>query len=339
MNVAVVVNGGIGETLQATPLIRTLRTGRPQAHLILVCPASAAVIAAGIRPIDEVIALAALDGLPGPADVWRVWHTLRRRRLHAVVLCSSQPLLHLAAFLAGVPERVGVGGGITAPLLSGHAAAAREENQAQTWLRLARPLGVQVEMHAPAFEPGPEARREADRVVNSTGLTDGRLLVALAPGDGFAEPDGLRPKEATWPPERYALLANQLAVRHGAGIVFVGGPADRDVIERTMIDLGTWAADLSGERDVRVLAGVIARCDLLVGGDSPLLHLAAAVGTPAVGLFGPTDGRVRGPYGNDHRIVQAVATAVPLAATDRLPRAPMDQIRVEDVLASIEAAI
>ena len=61
MNVAVVVNGGIGETLQTTPLIRTLRTGLPQAHLILVCPGSAEVIASGIRPIDEVVASTTAD--------------------------------------------------------------------------------------------------------------------------------------------------------------------------------------------------------------------------------------------------------------------------------------
>ena len=340
MNIAVVVNGGIGETLQTTPLLRTLREGIPQARLVLVCPASARAVAAGIPPVDEVAALTSLDGHVDAKGALRVWAAIRTRRLDAVLLCSTQALLRAAAFFAGGPQRIGHGGGITAALLSGHTTAEPSENLAATWLRLARLLGVRVETHAPAFEPGPEARREADRVIHGTGLTDGRLLVALAPGTGFSERNGVPAGDTAWDPERYALLANQLAVRHGAGIVLLGGPGDRDVIERTMIDLGTFAADLSGERDVRVVAGVIARCDLLVGGDTPLLHLAAAVGTPAVGLFGPTDGRVRGPYGRDHRIVQAVAPAVPLSGTAESPEhAPMDQIRVEDVLASIEATL
>jgi len=340
MNVAVLVTGGISETLQTTPLLRTLRAGLPQARLTLLCPASAGLVAAGIAPVDEAVALTSLEGRVDGPGAGHVWGALRRRRLDALLLCSTQAMLRVAAFFAGVPQRIGPGGGVTAALLSGHVTAEPSENLAATWLRLARLLGVRVQIHAPSFEPGPEARREADRVVYGTGLTDGRLLVALAPGTALTGQDGLSMEATAWAPERYALLANQLAVRHGAGIVFLGGPADRDVIERTMMDLGASAADLSGERDVRVLAGVIARCDLLVSGDTPLLHLAAAVGTPAVGLFGPTDGRVRGPYGSDHRIVQAVAPAVPLSSPAGSPgHAPMEQIRVEDVLASIEASI
>ena len=73
------------------------------------------------------------------------------------------------------------------------------------------------------------------------------------------------------------------------------------------MDLRAEATDLVGEIDLATLAGVIARCDLLVGTDTPLLQLAAAMGTPTVGLFGPTDGARGGAYGAAHRVVQAIA--------------------------------
>ena len=85
------------------------------------------------------------------------------------------------------------------------------------------------------------------------------------------------------------------------------------------------------------LAGVIARCDLLVGSDTPLLQLAAAMGTPTVGLFGPTDGARGGAYGPAHRVVQALAP--PRYDDGVVNQASMDQIRVEDVLAGIEATL
>jgi ADP-heptose:LPS heptosyltransferase len=82
---------------------------------------------------------------------------------------------------------------------------------------------------------------------------------------------------------------------------------------------------------------VIARCDLLVGSDTPLLQLAAAVDTPTVGLFGPTDGARGGAYGAAHRVLQALA---PPRFEDGIATvASMDQIRVEDVLAGIEATL
>ena len=103
------------------------------------------------------------------------------------------------------------------------------------------------------------------------------------------------------------------------------------------MDLRAAATDLVGEIDLLTLAGVIARCDLLVGTDTPLLQLAAAMDTPTVGLFGPTDGARGGAYGSAHRVVQALRPPRYEDGTERA--ASMDQIRVEDVLAGIEATL
>lgn len=337
VNIVVVVTGGISETLQTTPLLRTLRAGDPSAHITLLCPETAEVVAEGIPPVDQVVACRALGGRTVADAVWRVWWELRRRRVDAVLLCSGAAGLRLAAFLAGVPERLGPSGGVTSVLLSERSPDEPGENLAAAWLRLAGLAGIRQELHAPWYEPSPETLREADRVIHSTGFADGRLLVALAPGNGFSEAPG--DGATTWDGERYALLANQLAERHGAGIIFLGTAADRPDIERTMLDLRAHAIDLSGQLELHVIAAVLARIDLVVGGDTPLLHMAAAVGTPAVGLFAATDGRRRGPYGSDHRIIQGlpVVRADGTNPPDQPPA--MDRIRVEDVLASIEASL
>ena len=337
MNIAVIVSGGITETIQATPLLRTLRAGSPQARITLLCPASGAAVAQGVPAVDELVPLAALGGRASAA-LGAVWLELRRRRLDAALLCSTRASLRLAVYLAGVPQRFGPAGGLTSFLLTARTPVAERENSAATWLRLAALLGLTAQVHAPSFEPGPEARREADRLLHATGLTDGRLVIAIAPGTALTESDGIAAPATAWDPERYALLANLLAQRHAAGVIFLGSPGDRAVIEQTMMDLGIKAPDFSSEPDIRVVAGILARCDLLVAGDSPLLHLAAAVGTPAVGLFGPTDGRARGPYGSDHRIIQALPLDAPPEPAAPVP-SQMTQIRVEDVLAGIEATL
>lgn len=338
MNIAVVVSGGLAETLLATPLLRTLRAGLPDARLTLLCPGTALVLADGIPAVDEIIALAGLNtGAGGAADTW--WQ-LRKRRLDAVAICSTRASLRAAAYLAAVPRRVGACSGVSRILLTSCEPVARGENLGGAWLRLAARLGVEQELHSPEFEPGPEARAEAETLLRSSSLDDGRLMIAVAPGTGFAETRAAA-SDAAWEPERYAHLANQLAVRHGAGILLIGTPSDRDVIETTMLDLGASAMDLSGPNDLRVVAALLARCDLFVGGDTPLLHLAAAVGTPSVGLFGPTDGGTRGPYGADHRVIQALTRRSRRVKAkdgeDGIEPSVMEQIRVEDVLAGVEA--
>jgi heptosyltransferase II len=334
VDIAVVVNGGMAETLQSTPLLRTLRAGYPTARIALVCPSTAVDVADGIPAVDKVIGLARLRGKS--TGGLRLWVTLRNLRLDSVFLCTSGSAPATAAYFAGIPQRSGVGGGIGL-LLTGRVKPRRSENQAETWLRLAEVAGVHQQLHTPVFEPGPEARRRAEQVLHGTGLGDGRLLVAIAPGAGYAESHTGPRADTTWDPERWAHLANQLAQRHGAGILLVGSAHDRYAAERTKMDLRAAATDLVGEIDLATLAGVIARCDLLVGSDTPLLQLAAAMDTPTVGLFGPTDGARGGAYGPAHRVVQALAP--PRFEDGVATGASMDQIRVEDVLAGIEATL
>ena len=338
VNIAVVVAGGLSETLQSTPLLRTLRAGLPQARITLFGPQAATPIIEGIPAIDAFHTSATLNHRPGADALIPTALALRRLRLDAAVLCTTDAAVREAAYAAGISRRIGPSGGATAALLSDHVSAPIGENRAATWLRCAALLDIRHQLHTPAYEPGPEARRMADQLVHGSGFADGRLLVALTPGTGFAETDGAPVAMTGWDPERYAHLANQLAMRHGAGIVLLGAAADRAAVDRTRLDLGASATDLSGEVDLRIIAGVLARCDLLVGGDTPLLHLAAAVGTPGIGLFGPTDGRIRGPYGRDHRVIQALT---PRPSNGALPAewSPMEQIRVEDVLAGIESSL
>jgi len=334
VDIAVVVNGGMAETLQATPLLRTLRAGYPTARIALVCPSTATDIADGIPPVDQVVPLASLRG--HRTGGLRLWTTLRGLRLDAVFLCTTGSLPATSAYFAGISQRSGVGGGIGL-LLTGRVKPRRSENLAETWLRLAQVGGVHQQLHSPVFEPGPEARRRAEQVLHGTGLADGRLLIAIAPGAGYTESHATAAAVTTWIPERWAHLANQLAQRHGAGILLVGSPHDRDAAERTKMDLRAAATDLVGEIDLGTLAGVIARCDLLIGSDTPLLQLAAAMDTPTVGLFGPTDGARGGAYGRAHRVVQALAP--PRYVDGVSEAATMDQIRVEDVLAAIESTL
>ena len=105
------------------------------------------------------------------------------------------------------------------------------------------------------------------------------------------------------------------------------------------VDIAGPHADVTGQLDVLGTAALLGLCDLVVSGDSPLLHLGAAVGTPTVGLFGPTDGRRRGAYGDEHRVVQAVPLPGHHHALHHTSGGSMEQIRVEDVLAAIETAL
>ena len=338
MRVLVLVWGRRVEVLQASPLVRSLAAGLPGSSISVACSRAAAPVARALDGVAEVLTLRGLDPGASPVSLLVAWAPLRRRRFDVAVVCGTAARARWLAYLAGFARRIGVGGGLTAVLLSDHLSARVGENRAATWIRLAHLLGVTAERHEPRLEPGTDATRQASAQFHSTGVADGRLVVALAPGTGHAERGRSEPAPTPWKTENWAHLANQLAARHGAGVIFVGVAEDEEAVIAAQLDVAAPHADLTGQLDVLGTAALLQLCDLVISGDSPLLHLSAAVGTPTVGLFGPTDGRVRGPYGREHRVVQAV---VPRRGRHRgyHPGGSLEQIRVEDVLAGIETAL
>ncbi len=332
MNVVVLVDGGLVETLQASPLVRSIVSGIEGSRVSVACPRAAAPLAAQVPGVVEALGLRALEpGGANPDSLLRGWLALRRRRFHAAVVCATGLAAPALAYFAGVPRRAGVASGMATLLLTDHVEHEGTENRGAMWMRLAACLGARDAGARPAFNPGLAARRLAEERMLASGFEDGRLMVAVAPGNGYADDVGaVAPRSLAWEPERYAHLCNDLTRRHGAGIVVLGTPEDRIYADTMLLDVESPALDLCGEAaSLAEVAAVLERCDLLICGDSPLLHLAAAVGTGSVGLFGPTSGVLRAPYGLEHRVVQAVDGASP----------SLRQIRVDDVLAGIESPL
>ena len=325
VNIVVVVPGGLTEMLQAAPLVAALSasTGEP---LIVAGPPESAQLRAGLPGVHQFVAGAGLSSRPGAAALIRLFAALRGRRLDVAVICSETASVRATVYTSGIPRRIGVDGGLSDHLLTDRVRGSRLGNRAGHWLALAGPLGIATEPSGVEFVPGEDAARAAEQLLLGSPVGDGRLLVAIAPGQGFA----VGPV-APWGSERFALLANRLAARHGAGVVLVGDDRDRATAEAIRPDLAADAVDLCGEIDLDTTAAVIARCDLLIAADTPLLHLAAAVGTASVGLFGPTSGRARAPAGLEHRVVQALPNGHAPATLDR--------IRVDDVLAGVESSL
>jgi len=179
--------------------------------------------------------------------------------------------------------------------------------QLEAALRDAAPVRLTVD---PAF------RQQAGEALERAGYA-GQGLVVLQPGSGG--------RHKCWPLERYFALAERLADKAGAFMLFLTGPAEGPAIRaqiRQFVGSRTRMATIA-DADLPVSAGLLAQCGLFVGNDSGITHLAAAIGAPVIALFGPTDPVLWAPRGGCVRVIAAGA---------------MEGISVEAVLAAADDA-
>lgn len=288
----------IGDLLLVTPALRALRSAFPQAQLdLLVTPGSAVAL----EGADLYHRLLFFDKAPfdHPRDALRVgsWgdllrlaRELRAGRYDTVILFHHLSLRfgalkHAALLLAtGAPRRVGLDNG------RGRFLTHRRpdpgfgvQHELDYWLDLAALVG------APAVSRQPEiALAGPDRDIAGSWLPPGdRPTVALHPGSGGYS------LARRWEPAKFARLGLRLRQELNARLVLVGTPADGTA--ELAAQLGPELVDLGGRTSLTQLAAVLERCDLLIGADSGVLHVASAVGTPTVALFGPTNHRAWAP--------------------------------------------
>lgn len=151
-------------------------------------------------------------------------------------------------------------------------------HQSERYLELLRPFSVPIGDSYPSLAVSDDARDRARNMIRDHGF-EGRSLVAMAPG--------ARWETKRWPVEHFASVAGSLA-SSGHGIVLIGGPDDETLCTELSELCGEAPLNASGKLDLIGSAAMLAECRLLVTNDSAPLHMAEAVGTPVVAIFGPT---------------------------------------------------
>jgi lipopolysaccharide heptosyltransferase II len=267
-HILVVQTAFLGDVVLTTPLLSALASMHGPVDVVTTPPA--AVLLEGHPAVAEVIRYDKRGADAGPMGVWRLGRRLRRRGYSRIYLPHRSVRSAILALLARAPERTGFADASGAVTYTSRVARPRAGHEVSRLLALA---GI-----APAAAPEVSLaltevdRAAADEWMRKRGIVPG--FVALAPGSIWGT--------KRWPyyPELAALLDVQ--------VVAVGGPEDAALGDQVVAAAGGRAWNATGELGLRAAAALISRASVLVTNDSAPLHLAAAVGTPVVALFGPT---------------------------------------------------
>ncbi|MCA9912257.1 MAG: WecB/TagA/CpsF family glycosyltransferase [Anaerolineae bacterium] len=288
--------GDIGDLILTTPAIAALRNALPDAHLALLTASHAAAV---LEPgaVDEVVSFDkrifnSSYALLFPSNFAEIWK-LRRGNYDTVIFFHHFTLklgtlkFWLIAKASGAERILGLDNGngwFLTDCIPDEGFGAK--HQAQYWLELVGLLGADSEPQ--------RAQVGFDDGVLPLPVNMGLRVVIHAGSGGYS-------LARRWEPENFAAVADDLIENRGAEIVLVGTPGDNaDEVESLMQHP---AQNLSGKTSLTQLADVIRSADLYIGADSGVMHLAAAVRTPMIAIFGPSTHEASGPWTPNGKVV------------------------------------
>jgi lipopolysaccharide heptosyltransferase II len=301
---------GLGNFIMYTPALTLLRERYPEARIDLQVGNNTGCedVLAGAHIFDNIYncpyVLGAAAWLRRLREIRRTGYDVTINEFHS----HSWPLVLLVAF-SGADIRVGH---VTSPgwsrrfsrysfVFNIRVVMKEDEHEVDRYLDLMEPLDVRrvnLSSARPVVHLNDSDREFARAFCRREGLESG-VIIGVQPGTSPT----MRWKQ--WPAERYRELIERLiSSRPGCRVVLFGSAVE-EAMTRTMArGLGPDVLVVAGKTSVKQVAALIEGCDLLVCNDSGLMHVAVAVGTPVVAIYGPTDIRRTAPLGSIHSVVR-----------------------------------
>lgn len=332
----------LGDVLFATPALRALRAALPEAHIAcLVGPWSAQVVNNNPH-VDEVLTCPFPGFARQPKTNLLEPYLLLRTHARALRLKPFDVALvmrfdhwwgAMLAYWAAIPRRIGFDLPPVAPFLAERVAHPTGSHEVEQNMRLvAALLGQPVGEAGPLeFQPQEEAVRSVHNLLGK--VADGRDLLGLHPGAGAPV--------KLWRAEGFAHVGDSLARQYGLRVLITGSADERGLAEDIAMRMSSRPLVMAGQTTLDELAALMARCSLVIGVDSGPLHLAVSQGVPTIHLFGPTDHRLFGPWGDPtrHVVIAGNAECAPCNRLDYLPHELPDHACVRSIPASSVLAV
>jgi len=285
-----------------TPALAAVRTHFPTAEIVIVANPLVAELFSPHPDCDRVIIYDKKGGHQRISGLLRFCSTLRREHFDLAILFQNAMEAAIISRFAGIPRRLGYATDGRGFLLNyqvpvGH--AERCLHHTDYYLHLLSSAVITA-----AKKPLKLFISENEFVQVQEKLAPGSNWTAINPGASYGS-------AKRWIPERFAAVADRLNEKYQQNIVLIGGPGERDIgrdIEKMMTHQ---PLNLIGKTTVREMMTILASCSLVITNDSGPMHVAAALDTPLVAIFGPTDYTTTSPMTTKAKLIRKDTPCAP----------------------------
>ena len=273
----------LGDVILSTPVIRHMRKLYPDAYIaFMVRPENRDVVASNPH-LDEVLVY---DKYRSQKSLWGTVMfalKLKKKKFNIGIALHPTNRVHIMLRLAGIPLRIGYDRNMSWLLTRSlpHHKQRGEKHEIDYNFDLLQRAGIDTAGadRRPYMVTTEDDKRMIDSLEKSLGIADD--IIAVHPGASCSS--------KRWPPERFALAADVISRKCGCEIVLVGGDETAEFSNAVISAMTRSAVDLTGMLRVGELAEFLSRCRMFISNDSGPVHIAVAVGTPVVSIFGRKD--------------------------------------------------
>ena len=293
--------GWIGDMVLLTPALRALKHAYPQSHLTLLLRPRVADLMKTNPYVDACLVDTKAAGRF--RSLLKLVNQIRERVFHvALVLHPTSFRNALLPFLAQVPTRVGSNISGRGILLTASCADSTEVHEVHRYLRVLQLLGIDTAPPDLEFWHTDTDRQAIQRLLQLEEISRYQPLIGLNLGTTW--------ETKRWAVENFARVIEHIArLNTDAKIVLTGSPAEHEFAEALCSSSIT--INLVGKTTILQLGALLERCQVYLTCDSGPMHIAAAVGTSTVSLFGPTDPTRHRPYGPGHAVIEKSVSCRP----------------------------
>ena len=296
----------IGDAIMTLPAMKTIRANFPEARITVLAQPWVADIFSANPYVDEVMLYHKKTCHAGLGGMQRLARELAARKFDLAILLQNAFEAALLAKLAHIPAIAGFNRDARGVLLTHGVPITKEiksKHQVYYYQHLLADLGLtlaenRLSLHLSAEDQG-WAREFVDRLPQP--------IIGLNPGAAYGP-------AKRWPAERYGEVAKKLIDRLGGSVLVFGTSADTPAAVTIADEVGH-AVDLTGKTTLAQAMALIGRCQAFITNDSGLMHVAAALNTPLVAIFGSTDAVATGPFSERAVVVQKALACAPCLKT------------------------
>jgi heptosyltransferase-2 len=318
----------IGDAVMSLGAIRVLRRGKRDAEIVVLARPWVSELYEGLEGVDETMLYDPRGVDRGLRGLAAASSRVRSRDFDACLLLPSAFRAAAFARLSGIRERWGYATEGRGFLLTRKVPPAPRpfgRHQAYFYQELVAGLGFDAGEPDVRLRATESMRERARALLEAEGWDGRQSLVGIHPG-------ATNSRAKRWLPDRFAEVAGRLGVATNARVVVLGGPSETELTREVARRLEDPPFMLAGKTSLGELMGVIASLSLFLSNDSGPMHLAAALGTSTVAVFGPTDPRETGPVGKAALVVREPVECSPCVYRDcPIDHRCMERVEVERV--------